>query len=1578
MSVTLLPAQISNFYAFSSETETYASISGTTVPTAIGDNVISNPIDIGFTFAYGSNSYNQIKISSNGYITLGTQPGSDSYNALGSTTCPVVAPLWDDTYLQGSAQYLLSGTAPNRVFTVQFTGVKWPTNSVTSFSYQVRLHEDRTIEFIYGPGVGMPLNASASIGINMLPGGYNNFCSVTPGTPGSASYTVENSSISIWPGTNTKYIFSSPDQFADDLAAVSISGNRTPTAGVSYDYTVSVMNSGTNPQNSYTVSIVSGDTELASVTGPEVAPLSTVNVTVPWTPTTPGAMDIAGKVVLTGDENTSNDVSDALNVIVQPEGVTALTIGDGSQLARKPIDVSYRNSMFETIFPGSEITANGTFTGVSFYNDFVDTSTNVQTKIWLGTTTQSSLASGWIPAYQLVQVFDGYVTYPAGQNTINITFNTSTPFTYSGGNLVMLVNRPMDTDYYSVNNKFLCQTTGTNRSRVAYSDLNAYDPNNMGTVGTASGQFPKTTFYLEAASNEPVFGVDPQSHNFGRVIINQSAVQEFSVYNSGGGLLNVSSIETDGSPHFSVQNAPTLPISLGSGQSATFTVQYLPTATGNHSGTINITDDLARTTHTVALSGNCVDPTITAIPYVQNFDTATTPNLPLGWQKITAGSGTVSTVSNTFFSSPNSVLLNNSNSALGPFLISPPLSTTLQINTLKVRFLAKGASAFSLNVGIMSNPLDATSYTEVQNIALSSDWTAYEVDLRSYSGTGNYIAFKHSQGGNNRNIYLDNIRIEELLQDDLAALSIEGNTTPNVGAINNYYIDIFNWGLDEQDDYQVKLFKQGEIELASIPGPPIAGNSQVTVAIPWEPTQIENTSLYAKVVLANDQDLSNNQTQNLNVSAQASETTFVLVGEGDEFASTAPVNMGQLSSLYENIYTQDELNHAGLITILEFYNFFSHNVMNSPTKIWLGMTTESDLAEGWIPSNQLSLVFDGNVDYPSGSNTISIVLQEPYTLAPGYNLVMMVHRPLDTQSYSTWESFLSQTHPTNRSRVAGGSAEIDPQNPPTGTFIASYPQTGFYITPGTAGNLQGMVWNAEDQPLANATVRIQNGPHATTNANGEYAFQNILASDYAVTVSAHGYSDMTQYVTVESEETAQLDFTLSPRLTVTVTGTIVGSDDTNEGLAAATITITGYEDYQAVSNDAGFFTIAGVYAEETYEYEAQAEGYQLRTGTIEVGSADTQVEDIVLDENTYLPRNVTATPVNDHSDVEIIWMAPNPDDAGRGLEGYKVWRLEQGQEDDESAWISLTTDLITALRFTDTQWDTLPDGTFKWAVKSVYTTGLISGAAISNGLRTTGTLNGFVYDQDMQVLQGAVLVAGTHSATSQADGSYTLHLPSGIYNVACSLEGYYNNTQNEIEIEVGETTSLNFTLTPVSTTGTLLGIVKNNLLQPVEGATITVDTYQTTTVSDGSYFLNLPPGTYSVSCSHEDYFNETVEDVVIVLDQSTELNFSILPVANEDNLEVVATQLNGNYPNPFNPTTTISYAIKEPANVSIDIYNIKGQMIRSLVNEAKTTGQHTVVWDGKDRQGKTVGNGVYQYVLKAGTHKETRRMTLTK
>ncbi|HOC96068.1 MAG TPA: carboxypeptidase regulatory-like domain-containing protein, partial [Candidatus Cloacimonadota bacterium] len=281
-----------------------------------------------------------------------------------------------------------------------------------------------------------------------------------------------------------------------DLGLLSISGNTTPSVGDPTTYTVAVKNNGANTENTYTVKLMgTGDVELASVPGTTIAPQQTIDVALTWTPSQTGAMQIWGKVELADDAIATNNQTAPLSIAVQAAGVVAITIGEGNETARMPMDMYWKNSLFEAIYLGSELNIGGLITGIQFYNNFVTNLPNMPTNVWLGETTQPDLSAGWIPSTQLTSVFSGNVDYPNGPNNINITFTT--PYTYAGGNLVLLVERPMDTDWHNFNDNFLTQTgTLAARSLKVQSDSQDYDPAAPPTGTTPSAKFPKTTFFL--------------------------------------------------------------------------------------------------------------------------------------------------------------------------------------------------------------------------------------------------------------------------------------------------------------------------------------------------------------------------------------------------------------------------------------------------------------------------------------------------------------------------------------------------------------------------------------------------------------------------------------------------------------------------------------------------------------------------------------------------------------------------------------------------------------------------------------------------------------------------------------------------------------------------------------------------------------------------------------------------------------------------------------------------------------------------------------------------------------------------
>lgn len=86
--------------------------------------------------------------------------------------------------------------------------------------------------------------------------------------------------------------------------------------------------------------------------------------------------------------------------------------------------------------------------------------------------------------------------------------------------------------------------------------------------------------------------------------------------------------------------------------------------------------------------------------------------------------------------------------------------------------------------------------------------------------------------------------------------------------------------------------------------------------------------------------------------------------------------------------------------------------------------------------------------------------------------------------------------------------------------------------------------------------------------------------------------------------------------------------------------------------------------------------------------------------------------------------------------------------------------------------------------------------------------------------------------------------------------------------------------------------------------------------------------------------------------------------------------LDANFPNPFNPTTTIRYTLGARRAVQLEIFNLVGQKIRTLVNEEQGAGTHTVSWNGKNDNGRDVASGVFLYRLKAGEFSATRRLIL--
>ncbi|MEZ4765498.1 MAG: T9SS type A sorting domain-containing protein [Calditrichia bacterium] len=104
---------------------------------------------------------------------------------------------------------------------------------------------------------------------------------------------------------------------------------------------------------------------------------------------------------------------------------------------------------------------------------------------------------------------------------------------------------------------------------------------------------------------------------------------------------------------------------------------------------------------------------------------------------------------------------------------------------------------------------------------------------------------------------------------------------------------------------------------------------------------------------------------------------------------------------------------------------------------------------------------------------------------------------------------------------------------------------------------------------------------------------------------------------------------------------------------------------------------------------------------------------------------------------------------------------------------------------------------------------------------------------------------------------------------------------------------------------------------------------------------------------------------------------SSVGIEDDDNLPT-AFELEQNFPNPFNPTTSIRYTVNSAGTYKLSVYNVLGQQIRTLVNGFQTPNRYELTWDGRNDKGVAVGSGIYFYKLTGENQNITKKMVLLK
>ncbi len=1509
-----------------------------------------------------------------------------------------------------------------------------------------------------------------------------------------------------------------------DLAATTLTGVSTPSINSQYPYVVSVRNTGLTTVSNYTVKLMqTGDVELGSATGTSIAPQEIIEYTIPWTPTVLGDTQIWGKVIATGDENPNNDQTAHMTVSVMEAGLLVAEIGTGTATntntgSPSPYGTWYKSFRQQLLYTADDFFAAGAAPGLisalAFNVQSIDQCTPMTNfTIRLKHTSQTAFTTTFETG-DYTTVWQRASFMPTDAWNVH---NFDTPFMWDGAsNLIVEIVTDMVTGAYARNALVYYSPTSFASSLRSQSDSV-----NSSTATTGS--------LLSNRSNIRLFmTVEGMGSINGTVTAGGSPLQGADVVVENTLFAAVSAADGTYSLPFVPQGAQTVSatkhgyneishnVTIVEDQALTqdFALSLLPQVAvtgrivGSDAPTVGIADASITLSGYEAYTANTDASGNFTIPDVFTGHTYNYTAAALGYAGATGELVVGTTAVNM-----GDIIVNEV--AFPPHGVVATQSANFQSVDVTWETPVPGGGTFE------------DSFEDYADFATEfGDWTTHDIDGSATFGFSG-ISFPGSGTAMSYLIFNPNSTVPPLdghpgHSGDKYAACFASTTPPN----NDWLITPQVMGGGEARfwaktymDYGMERFKVGVSTTGTAPADftIISGANYVEAPLVWTEFVYDLGAYTGQQIHVGVQCVSNDcfiffvddfyvgdariRTASdalQSGSAQASAHTMGAMAERAsvtpnpvKFLSPTPRNNARALTGYKvyRLLAQDQANEANwttlttnTITPLQYADsswgplpsgvykyavkaFYTNNVMSPAAfsaEIHKGMMgtlsgTVSEFATD-LPVGDVTITA-GEYSGPStatGTYTFAVYggTYEVTATKAGYQSASQANVVITGNQTTTVDFILTEiTLPPAAVQAEEAGANVNLT----------------WMEPGTAGGEWIHYDSGENDDsigtggAANFDVAVRYPPSALT----EYAGMSLhalkvwpaQAGTFTLKVWTGGTPAAPGALVVEQAFTPVLDTYNMVELNNPVT--ITGSEELWFGYNCNVG--GGYPaGCDAGPADEGFGnmmffngewdTLNNLGAGLNYNWNIQ--GYVGYSG----------------------PGRDGLMPLNAKMNIETH-------NAERALDGYKVWRLLQGQESNEAQWATLTQNPISATAYQDTAWETLPDGTYKWAVKAVYTGGALSNTAFSNGLQRLteiGTVAGFVRNMDNQPINGATVTAGTYTATSNANGAYSMAIPAGTHSLTATHPNYSAMTQTGVIVVTGQTTTVNFQLPAsavvledsfesypdfaltfdpwilldVDQSGTY-GLTNTTWLNAYEpmayivfNPSATVPPVSTAEPHTGdkyaaSFGATTPPNNdwlitpqfngggeikFWARTFHPDYgfekFNvgvsttgtnpanftmlngaspveapltwtEYVYDLAAYANQDIHVGIQCVShdvfifmvddvsitagVGVEDGVApVYTTQLKGNYPNPFNPETTISFSVKDAGPVSVEIYNVKGQLVQKLVNDVRDAGDHTVVWNGTDNNGRAVSSGVYYYKMNTGKYSSTKKMIMMK
>ncbi|HPR18437.1 MAG TPA: FlgD immunoglobulin-like domain containing protein, partial [Candidatus Cloacimonadota bacterium] len=279
----------------------------------------------------------------------------------------------------------------------------------------------------------------------------------------------------------------------------------------------------------------------------------------------------------------------------------------------------------------------------------------------------------------------------------------------------------------------------------------------------------------------------------------------------------------------------------------------------------------------------------------------------------------------------------------------------------------------------------------------------------------------------------------------------------------------------------------------------------------------------------------------------------------------------------------------------------------------------------------------------------------------------------------------------------------------------------------------------------------------------------------------------------------------------------------------------------------------------------------------------------------------------------------------------------------------------------------------------------------------TGTVSGNISFIPTADPQNATVQIGSAICHPDATGAFSLEVPVGNYTATASLEGYETISINDVSVLENQITSISFELYYLQAPENLEAVQNDAVVdltwehnQPTGNSGIH---HAGRELQNFNVYRNVNGGTFQLidsttEFSYEDVLPSAGEYIYYVTAQYEQESESAASnqvtviwdgLGSDDPLEPCVNALYQNSPNPFNPETTITFSVTQSsAFATLEIFNMKGQKVKTLVNTTLSAGRHAIVWNGEDDDGKVVSSGIYFYKLRSGDFQKTRKMLLLK